>query len=215
MAASTEAKFEALARRQAKHAAPDALPASAISLLSCSLCDMVFQRPQQMCVHRANRHGIRPPIEAFAGSSTCRACLMDFRSRKRLVRHLHHDAPDCALTLQTIGCLPPEELASVRRAAAEFNTEHRASGWSLPAHTLPVFRRPGHLPLKAEAGFDPAVLALGAELSDLAQQQDLASFCFAVRDNVELLINADEAAFVFVQHVLPDGYSCRLAEIKG
>ena len=214
-AASSEAKFEALARKQAAKT-PMAQPQTPVaSLLSCSLCDMVFQRPQQLCVHRANKHGIRPPIEAFAGSSTCRACLMDFRTRKRLIRHLHHDAPDCALTLQALGRLSPTELAETRRMAAEFNTEDRASGWSLPAHTLPVFRRPGPLPRRAEACLDPAVLAVGSELVDLASKQDMAGFCFVVRDNIELLINADEHTFIFVQHSLPDGYSSRLDEIKG
>ena len=216
LAAASEAKFEALARKQAKaHAAAAAPNTLTMSLLSCSLCDMAFSRPQQLCVHRANRHGIRPPIEAFAGSSTCRACLMDFRTRKRLIRHLHHDAPDCATTLQAIGRLPPQELDEARRAAAEFNTADRASGWSLPAHTLPAFRRPGPLPRRAEASLDPAVLALGSELSELALQQNMAGFCYAVRDNIELIINADDDTFAFVQHLLPDDYSSRLDEVRG
>ena len=87
-------------------------------------------------------------------------------------------------------------------------------GHSQPIHSLFSGDR-GLLPRRAEACLDPAVLAIRSELCDLASRQDLAGFCFVVRDNIELLINADEQTFVFVQNSLPDGYSSRLEEIKG
>ena len=214
-AAALRVKQDATARQQAPQETVATAPPGLSSVLACSFCHKVFKKPQQLCVHRANQHAVRPPIEAFAGTRTCRACLVDFRTRKRLIRHLHHDSPECAVTVQTMGCLGPTELHEARTAAALFNSADRASGWSLPEHTLPSFRRPGPLPKRLPVCLDPAVLAVGLELQAEAQCDSLQSFCAVVQENVEVLINASRSSFAFVQDTLPERYSNVLGQVRG
>ena len=183
-------------------------------LLVCAICDTPFSTAQKLCVHRANKHGIRAPIDAFAGNSTCRSCLQDFHTCKRLLRHLHHDSVECAQAVQSFGPLGPAELHEAREAATAFNKADRISGFSLEQHTLPVVRKAGPLRWRPPYALDPAVLAIGMELCEAAEQNDRTTFCYVVRHNVETLVNSPTDVFEFVQSLLPASYSSELDTLR-
>ena len=217
VSAASDAKEQAVAHRAHKRQGRGEQPEAAFDardILRCSQCSLHFATPQQLCVHRANRHGIRALVDRFLGSSVCRACLMDFRTRKRLLRHVLHDSRACATTLQYVGPLPDGELQEVRQASAAFNSANRASGFSLSAHTLPAVRLCGPLPRARDDLHDPSLLALMAELSELSASGDYQGFLKAAGDSVELLVNSSVDSFQLVLDVLPTRYSSVLGGLR-
>ena len=205
------AAIEQVKMRQNQALHPCLTPAA---VLGCSFCGQLFGTPQKLCVHRANKHGVRSPIDAYAGSRTCRACLTNFHTRKRLLRHLYHDSARCASTVQHLGPLTEAELCQARQEAARFNSDNRASGRSLAPHTLPAYRLQGPLPKSVEDVFDPSLLALCSELQAAAQADDCDGFVLQVREQVELLINSPSESFHFVQSLLPERYSTVLGGLR-
>ena len=100
LAAVTLAKQAAVttAVQRGPHPAPEQAPKPALTLLSCGICGQSFGTGQKPAVHRANMRGIRSAVDASP-----LMLLLNFHTRKRLIRHLWQDAPECSLALQTIG----------------------------------------------------------------------------------------------------------------
>ena len=55
----------------------------------CTLCSRAFTTKQKCRAHEASAHGMRIPARALVSGSVCQSCLRDFRSRTRLLDHLH------------------------------------------------------------------------------------------------------------------------------
>ena len=173
------------------------------ALLTCGLCEQAFANAQKLCVHRANRHGIRPPIEMFAGTSTCRSCMTDFNAWKRLIRLLHHDSPECAQAVLSFGPLGSDELSAVGKTASAYNSANRAAGFSLPELNTPAVEKQGPIRWRPATMTDPAILALGQELASAAENDDLKLFCELARDSIEVLVKSSLEELIFVEDLLP------------
>ncbi|OLQ04656.1 hypothetical protein AK812_SmicGene12235 [Symbiodinium microadriaticum] len=69
----------------------------------CPKCDASFETFQALTAHLFAKHGTQCEAQEYSGSTLCRACMRQFWSRKRLVRHLQHDAPGCLRILSSHG----------------------------------------------------------------------------------------------------------------
>ena len=112
---------------------PPAHPDSSGGHHQCHKCDASFATFQALTAHLFARHGTQCEAQEYKGSTLCRACMRQFWSRKRIVRHLQHDAPGCLRILSSHGIevdrgLPPPDPSLEGLPAT------RVSGPQLPLH---------------------------------------------------------------------------------
>ena len=99
----------------------------------CHKCDASFETFQALTAHLFAKHKTQCEAQEYSGSTLCRACLRQFWTRKRIVRHLQHDAPGCLRMLSSHGIevdrdLPPPDPSLEGLPAT------RVSGPLLPLH---------------------------------------------------------------------------------
>ncbi len=126
-----------------------------VTEFSCQLCDFACFSLQGLNAHKKAKHGVLHPANAFIIGSRCRACLVEFHSRNRALRHAKA-AKRCLPVLQA--WYRPAPLAPVvRRKSGGYNVaEHtpslRACGPLLPRPWSQHLRRPPLAPAaKAKA----------------------------------------------------------------
>ena len=151
--------------------------------LACHLCTYVCRTGAQLAGHLAAQHDHVSPARWFATGTTCRACLRQFWSRKRLCNHLARGP--CLAFLAT--CCAPEVVVS----AVEVE---RAQDADVDVQRAPVVRKAGPL----RAGGSPDNFAVLFLESDLAEKHLLGrSGMLYFKEKHELMLE-------FIQVSLPE-----------
>jgi len=106
-------------------------------------CEQSFATHQRLSMHLYRKHRIRPLARLYARGTCCHACMFEFHSRARLLRHLNERAPVCLqYHKQKFPPLSEEEASVLDKEAASIKQSIKG---------LVTFRVPGPLPLHIKA----------------------------------------------------------------
>ena len=103
-----------LAAARASHECVHPVPEEDIGVFHCGHCAAQFTTSHRLSVHMFAVHGVRSAADSVASGTHCPACLRQYWTRPRLVRHLQHNSPQCLQLLLEHGMQPPPLSAADR-----------------------------------------------------------------------------------------------------
>ena len=110
----------------------------------CELCDRSFPSKQRLGSHMANDHLCFRASRSYIDTTHCPACMLEFHTRDRLIRHLEDKSPRCrAFVLANLPRLEPAIVAGLDAAATESARSTPMRGRSRVWAEKPCFRLAG------------------------------------------------------------------------
>ena len=70
-------------------------PSDEVEAVACDRCDRTFSNEAALATHQQRKHGDRIAARRWVQDPICRICGKNFRTRTRLLQHLHHGQTTC------------------------------------------------------------------------------------------------------------------------
>ena len=91
----------------------------------CDVCGVAFSSHVELASHKTSKHGVRVPYRAMIGSSICKACLTDFRTRIKVIKHVTNCSKRCRAWYDACGATLSDHVVNPCTTAASNLTSHR------------------------------------------------------------------------------------------
>ena len=96
--------------------------------------------------HLFKNHQVRPPLRALVESTHCAACLQEFHSRERVIRHVSRSSPKCIqVYIQAMAPMHIDDLGRFEEEAYNTTRQLKTQGFRREHAQLPPIRLVGPL----------------------------------------------------------------------
>ena len=139
-----ELKHASLVTEQSNIAAPIQ------SRFYCSVCDCSCKTVQGLSWHMFDKHGRKSDLRNYIPGTYCPACLYQFHSRERVIRHATRSSPRChRVIMLTLARLTKEEVDSLDAASLEVSRSLASKGFRREFASKPPVKMFGPLVFEA------------------------------------------------------------------